>query len=83
MMSMAPVPYTLSIPSQLRQFRKPDPATDLTEQEPGDGAEYDPTESAEDVVVLRLLRLRLHDVDRLYGNVGVLFFGHDWSLHRF
>ena len=83
MMSMAPVPYTLSIPSQLRQFRKPDPATDLTEQEPGDGAEYDPTESAEDVVVLRLLRLRLHDVDWLYGNVSVLFLGHEWSLHRF
>ena len=81
-MSMTPVSYTLSIPSQLRDSRKPDPPTDLTEQKPGDGTEYDPPESAEDVVVL-LLWLRRHDVDRLYRNVGVLFFGHDWSLHRF
>ena len=65
---------------QLGEARKTDPTTELAEQKSGYGAEEKTAESTEDVIVLRLLRLRLHDVDGLSWNVVVCVFGHDCSL---
>ena len=79
---MAPVSYTLSFPSQLRQFREADAATDLAEDEPGEDAESDVAESVEDAAVI-LLRLGLHDVDGLSGNVVGVVFGHRVPPCRF
>ena len=64
--------------SQLRDAREADPATELAEQKSREGTKDDPAEPAEDVAVLR--RLRLHDVHGLCGDLIVLIFGHDWSL---
>jgi len=63
------------IPLQLRDSRHAAAKPQLTENDSGNSRKDDSSETAEDVVIL-LLRLRLHDVNRLYRNVSVLFSGH-------
>jgi hypothetical protein len=65
------------LPSQLREAREADPATDLAEDEPCEDAESDVAKAVEDAAVI--LR-RLHDVDGLRGDLVVLIVGHDLFL---
>ena len=70
-------------PLQFRQAWEAKTAK-LAEQEAREGTEDEPTESAEDVAVLRLLRLGLHDIDRvrvLSGCIVEVLFGHEGSFH--
>ena len=67
--------------SQLRETREPDAATELAEQNSDNCRKDDPAKAATEIVAgLRLLRLRLHDVHGLCGDLIVLIFGHDCFL---
>ena len=73
MRNMAPVSSKRFLLSQLRDFREAD--SELAEDEPCQNAESEADETIENAGVV--LRLRLHDVDGLSGDVvAVLIFGH-------
>ena len=77
MRNMAPVSSKRFLLSQLRDFRESDPK--LAEDEASEDRTKDPSESAENVIVLLLRR---YEVDRGLNRVVVcgVVFGHDRSL---
>ena len=73
MRNMAPVSSKHPLLSKLRKLREADPQ--LAEKKSCKSAEDDSAETIENASVV--LRLRLHDVDGLSGDVvAVLIFGH-------